>query len=295
VKGLVMSAHGRTLRVLAGEEEVKATLAGRTFLGDPPAAGDFVEVRLCEDGINTVAEILPRRNSLHRPCPGGIQVIAANLDAVIVLVSLRSPAMKRGFIDRAAAAAFHEGIPVSIVVNKVDLAEPDDLAELESAGADYREAGIPMLCVSCLSGSGVPALAASLTGMTVALTGPSGAGKTSLVKALGGPSGLRTGALSARTGKGVHTTVASVLIRLPGGVTLVDTPGLRAFPVSHIPLHSTQLCFPEFERFRHLCRFRNCLHRDEPGCAVAAAVREGTLSAPRYDSYTQLLAEASGG
>jgi ribosome biogenesis GTPase len=296
VRGLVVTVHGKFLKILVEGREIRASMAGKTHTGESPSAGDIVEVKLCDtDGCSTVEEIMPRRNSLRRPFPGGVQVIAANIDLAVIVVGVRNPPLRRGFIDRNAASAISGGIPVAVVVNKIDLAGPEDADLLDTLEKDCGMAGIGFFRISCLTGEGLDVLAEGLRGRIVVLTGPSGAGKTSLVKALGGPVDLRTGGLNARTGKGTHTTVAATLVQLPGDVMLVDTPGLRAFPVSHIPPGSMQMCFPEFVRFHDGCRFRDCLHRDEPGCAVKQAVSDGRLSAERYSSYLQLLEEVSGG
>jgi ribosome biogenesis GTPase / thiamine phosphate phosphatase len=295
MKGLVLSVHGKSVRLLVDGKELRATMSGKAFRGIFPSAGDLAVVTVRKDGCSTLEEILPRRNCLRRPFPGGVQVIAANLDLAIVLVSIIDPPLRRGFIDRNTASALFEGITVVLAVNKMDLAEEEDLRLLDALERDCTDAGIAIFRTSCQTGDGLPAITQLLQGRTVVLTGPSGAGKTSLVKALGGPVDLRTGELNTRTRRGTHTTVAATLVRLPGDVMLVDTPGLRAFPIDHIPADQLQFCFRDFDRFRDDCRFRNCLHRNEPGCAVKQAAGAGALSAERYSSYLQLLAEVSGG
>jgi ribosome biogenesis GTPase len=296
VTGLVTAVHGRSIRLLVEGTEVRAVLTGKAYRGEAPAVGDLAEVRLCPDSCNSMIEaILPRRNCLKRPFAGGVQIIAANLDLALVLVSVRNPPLRRGFIDRNAASAIHEGIPVALAVNKMDLAGPEDVLAVDDLERDCGAAGIALFRVSCLSGEGIVELLGALGGRTVVMTGPSGAGKTSMVRALGGPEDVRTGDLNAKTGKGSHTTVAATLRMLPGGIALVDTPGLRAFPVDHIPAYEMQLCFPEFAGFRDSCRFRDCLHHNEPGCSVKEAAASGAVSAERYASYLQLLAEVSGG
>ncbi len=293
-EAVIVASYGREVRVLMGGGIVTASVSGRLRLDRFPVTGDRVMVSVTRHGCS-VDEVLPRRNSLRRGCTEGTQVLAANVDLLLLLVSVNSPPLHRGFIDRTAAAASFDGIPVTVCLNKIDLAAEEEKAGLDALERDCRAAEMGFLRMSCATGEGVRLAAADLKGRQAVLVGPSGAGKTSFVRALGGPERLKTGDLNARTGKGTHTTVAAVLIPLPGGTAIIDTPGLRVFPLDHIPPTELQFCFKDFAGLQDGCRFRNCMHRNEPGCAVRDAAADGRLSVDRYDSYLQLLGELSGG
>jgi ribosome biogenesis GTPase / thiamine phosphate phosphatase len=294
MEAILCGVHRRGAEALVGDEVVSVRLSGRLRLAGSPAVGDLVIVS-AQSGVLVAEEIMPRRNSLERPVMGGTQVIAANLDAVLILSSVNSPPLRRGFIDRNAAAAEHQGIPVIVAVNKMDLAGPGEAGMVDSLEADCTRAGMGFIRMSCASGAGIVEVKTAVYGRSVVITGPSGAGKTTLVNLLGGSGDLPTGDLNLKTGKGRHTTVAARMILLACGGRLIDTPGLRVFPLSNITPSDLQMCFREIGGLRGGCRFRDCLHAGEPDCAVARAVESGTVSRDRYESYRGLLEEVSRG
>jgi ribosome biogenesis GTPase len=294
MEAILCGVHRRGAEALVGDDVMTVRLSGRLRLAGSPAVGDIVIVST-QSGVLVADEILPRRNCLERPVMGGTQIIAANLDAVLILSSLNSPPLRRGFIDRNAAAAEHQRIPVIVAVNKMDLAGPGDAVTVESLEADCARAGMGFIRMSCAMGEGIDSVKAAVAGRSVVITGPSGAGKTTLVNLLGGTGDLPTGELNLKTGKGRHTTVAARMILLACGGRLIDTPGLRVFPLSNITPADLQMCFREIGEIRSGCRFRDCLHTGEPGCAVALAVESGAVSRERYESYRGLLEEVSRG
>ncbi|MBD3369284.1 ribosome small subunit-dependent GTPase A [Candidatus Fermentibacteria bacterium] len=264
-------------------------ISGRVYREGTPVAGDWAVVE--ERGETLfVVEILPRRKVLARTSSSGSrQVIAANVDLVLVVVSIREPDLDTGFVDRALVSCEQMGLDAAIVLNKIDLEEHD--GKIEGAAAPYSKAGYMIFRTSCLTGQGMERLRSQLAGLSVVMTGPSGTGKTSIARSLRPDLDLRVGSLSAKTSTGKHTTVATRLINLGQETILIDTPGLRLFSVSHIDSRELSDCFPEFRPFHRDCRFRDCMHRTEPGCAVMAAVERGEVSRDRYESYLSILEE----
>lgn len=233
--------------------------------------------------------LAPRRSELLRRSPGGgVHIVAANLDALCVVAALDPPA-RVGLVDRASVAARSAGVEPALVVNKADL--PDRHGVVEAMRA--RAAGeMPVFVVSAESGAGIDELARWLaTKGRAALVGPSGVGKSSLLNKLVPEAALPTRTLSDATGAGRHTTTTSTLHRLPGGGELVDTPGVREYGLVDIPPTDLAAFFPGFSSVDEACRFRDCLHDGEPGCAVRRAVEVGRVPAERYEAYRALLAE----
>ncbi|MEV4254262.1 ribosome small subunit-dependent GTPase A [Spirillospora sp. NPDC049652] len=257
--------------------------------GEPPCTGDWAAVRP-GDQPELVA-LLPRRTAIARSSASRTsrpQVLAANIDTVVVTASLATDA-PAGRIERMLALAWESGAaPVVVLTNADRSRRPagevrDEVAALAP--------GAETLVVSSVTGEGMDVLAAVLTG-TIVLLGPSGAGKSTLGNALLGADVLATGEVREGDGKGRHTTVHRELVRLPGGGVLIDTPGLRAVGV-HDSEAGVQQVFAEIEELAAGCRFSDCAHASEPGCAVLAAIDDGTLPQRRLDSYRKLLREAA--
>ena len=258
------------------------------------AVGDRVRLEHDARGHTlAIAEILPRTSRLARRAPGGgrgERVLAANVDQVVVVFAAANPEPHPRMLDRFLVIAEANGLPVRIVVNKVDL------VELEVAHArftDYPRAGYPVHFTSARQGEGMDLLRRALGGRTSVLTGPSGTGKSSLLNALYPGLDLRVGEISASVNKGRHTTVGASLHALPGpmGGFVVDTPGLREVGMWELPVERLDLCFPEIRVHREQCRFADCRHGVEPGCEVRSAVERGEVSVVRYESYLKLLQE----
>ncbi|MBI1946442.1 MAG: ribosome small subunit-dependent GTPase A [Deltaproteobacteria bacterium] len=235
-------------------------------------------------------EASARRTELRRRTAGGaVHVVAANLDALCVVAAVDPPA-KAGLVDRAVVAARAAGIRPVVVVNKSDLPDPEGvIPSMRARGED----SLVVLVVSAHSGEGVDRLAALIAEVGRAvLVGPSGVGKSSLLNRLLPEAARSTSELSAARGAGVHTTTTSTLWRLPAGGELVDTPGVREYGLVDVPPEDLAAYFPAFAAVPEPCRFRDCRHEDEPGCAVRAALADGRLPEHRYLAYRTLLDEA---
>lgn len=289
----VQSAGRRgVVLALPGGETVKASVSGVVYRDSGgPVCGDVVDA-VAEHPRWRVTAIRERTSVLTRTSPmGKPQVLAANIDRVLVVASICSPALRRGFLDRVLASAEHSGLRCSIVLNKVDLAGDPGAASVTEIERVYcGGAGYSVLPVSAREGTGMDRLADFIEGQTVVLTGPSGAGKSSVAMRLNPGLDLEVGALNRKTSRGRHTTVAARLLHLRGDTWMMDTPGLRAFSIEHIPGDELWRCFPEF-RGLEPCRYRNCLHDTEPGCPVRDGVASGGIDRERYDSYLKLLGE----
>ncbi len=244
------------------------------------AVGD--RVLLDENG--RLAAILPRRTVLSRPDPLNPhlqRLIAANIDVVANVVSMKSPPLRPRLIDRYLIAIQRGGAAPLIVANKVDLDR--DLAPLR----DYEDLGVPVMACSTKTGEGLDALRSALAGKTSALVGHSGVGKSSILNALDDRLEIATGDLHRR-GTGRHTTTSSTLHDLGGGTLIIDTPGIREFGLWDLTPRTLRESFPEFEEAAELCRFNDCTHLHEPACEVKERVERGELSRARYDTYVRL-------
>ncbi|MFC0041951.1 ribosome small subunit-dependent GTPase A [Actinomadura rayongensis] len=250
-----------------------------------PCTGDWAALTPEEPHV---AALLPRRTAIVRASAGRTsegQVLAANVDTVAVVAALDRP-VNPGRIERTLALAWESGARPVIVLTKADRS-PDPAADAAEAAA--AAPGVDVRTVAALDGTGLDAVRALLTG-TVALLGPSGAGKSTLANALLGADRLATGAVRAADGKGRHTTVRRELHPLPGGGALIDTPGLRGVGL-HDAADGIRHVFADIEDLAVGCRFADCAHVAEPGCAVLAAVASGALPARRLDGYRRLLRE----
>jgi len=254
-------------------------------------AGDEVEWDTDEQGTPVVEEVLPRRNSFTRRAAGfppREQVLAANLDEVVVVASLARPGLREGLLDRVTVAAEGAGLPLRIVLAKADLVAAD---EGERPAALYRAMGYPVHVVSAPAGRGVAELYAALRGRRSLVVGHSGVGKSTLLNAFEPSLGLRVGAVNAVTGRGCQTTTAAVLVRLADGTEVVDTPGFRAFAPWGLDRAGLFHAFRDLRGLAAGCRFRDCAHLAEPDCAVRAGVDRGAATRERFESYRRLVEE----
>ncbi len=292
-EGVVVSRAGGAYRVRTDAGVRGATLRGRIKQEDADRVlvGDRVVLALHDDGAATIERVHPRRSVLQRRSPGGhgrgIRRVAANVDQLIVVGAARDPAWDPQLIDRFTAVAEANALPVVVAINKSDL-DP----EAQRLGAPYGAAGYPVLVTSAKTGEGLDALRRQLEGHVTVFTGPTGVGKSSLLNALVPGLTLRTGVVSERSRAGRHTTVAAEMHPFGEHGYVVDTPGLRDIGLWGLEPLEVGQAFPEFERFRGHCRFDNCRHVAEPGCAIVDAAEGGEIAASRLDSYRRLLAEA---
>jgi len=258
--------------------------------------GDEVRILLigplAEPGREGVIEaILPRRNLLSRHAAGRSrkeQILMANLDRLVLLMSMREPEFSPYLLDRFLVAAEHRGLGALICLNKVDLASPQ---EAESLLAPYRAAGYEGLVLCAREGRGLHALRAALRDRVSLLLGPSGTGKSTLLAALQPQLDLSTRSVSRASGLGRHTTTRTELHGLDFGGFLADSPGLREFGLWGLDPRALADCFPEFRPYLGACHYPDCSHAHEPGCAVLDALASGALSASRHASYIQILEE----
>ena len=281
---------GRILRSISGFYDVQ-TPAGliscraRGILrkeGCTPLTGDVVEITV-EKGKGMVERILPRKNSFVRPA-------VANIDALVVFAANVNPVTEPFLIDRVAAIAGDQGVPVYLCINKCDL---DPAAELVRI---YRNAGMTVLCTSAETGEGREELRELIRGKLTAFTGNSGVGKSSMLNQLCPELRLPTGEVSEKLGRGRHTTRHVELYRLEEDTYVADTPGFSSFDTDQMDVilkENLQYAFPDFGRFIGKCQFHDCSHRKEPGCAVTGAVQRGEIEQSRYDSYLRLYEKAS--
>ncbi|HEY9480002.1 MAG TPA: ribosome small subunit-dependent GTPase A [Gemmatimonadaceae bacterium] len=258
------------------------------------AVGDQVIIERTERGDAwAIAEILPRRSQLARKAPGTEfreRVVVANVDQVVIVFAAAQPEPHPRMLDRFLVIAAANDIPARVVINKIDLVSEDDV---RARFAAYERAGYPLHLTSAATGAGLDELATALRGRETAISGPSGAGKSSLLNAIYPGFNLRVGEISRSVNKGRHTTVGASMHPLPDpdGGFVVDTPGLREVGIWELDPRELAGCFIEFRPHIERCRFADCLHRAEPGCAVRDAVAAGEVSADRYDSYLRLLEE----
>lgn len=258
------------------------------------AVGDEVVLEAEERGDQwAIKEILPRRSRLARRSPSGAygeRIVAANIDQVVAVFAAAEPEPHERMLDRFLVIAAANDIGARIVINKVELV--DNATE---RFAVYELAGYPVHYTSVKLGVGLSALHDVLAGRVSALSGPSGVGKSSLLNAMYHGLKLRVGEISRSVNKGRHTTVGAELHPLPDGGYVVDTPGLREVGIWGVEPDELAHCFLEFRPLLGTCRFGDCTHATEPGCAVRAAVKSGSISAARHDSYLKLRTEIEEG
>ncbi len=267
---------------------------------NPVAVGDHVTAGPPgPDGTAYITAISPRRNYIIRRASNlskESHIIAANIDCAMLVAALAHPATSTTFIDRFLATATAYNVRALLVINKIDLLEdPEDHELLEAVEYLYRSIGYEVMSVSARTGEGMDALRERLRGKVTLVSGNSGVGKSTLINGLIPGLDLRTAEISAAHDTGMHTTTFSELFRLPGGGAIIDTPGVRGFGTIDFDKYEVAHYFPELFELSKDCRFGNCTHTHEPGCAVLAALDEGRIAASRYASYLSILDDAKDG
>lgn len=265
---------------------------------NPVAVGDYVVVSQREDGTAYITDILPRKNYIVRKSSNlskQSHILAANIDLCFLVVTVNHPITSTTFIDRFLASAEAYSVPVVLVFNKTDLYNADELAELDYLFALYESIGYRCLKTSIETGEGIAALKEMMRGMVSLLAGNSGVGKSSLVNAVAPQIAARTGEISKMHDKGMHTTTHSQMFEFMPDSFIVDTPGVKGFGTYDMEPEEIAHYFVEFFKLSGGCRYGNCTHTHEPGCAVLKALEEGRVAPGRYQSYLSMLEEKEEG
>jgi len=284
-EGLVISRFGKQVDIEAAGQPGELVRCYIRSNIDSLVAGDRVAWVPSEEGGGVVVARQPRHSLLERPDSfGRLRAVAANLDQIIIVLATEPPPFTH-LLDRYLVAAEHTGLQAIILVNKMDLDGRDLLRSL----MPYQQIGYPVIGVSAMQTDGLSPLQTVLKDRTSAFVGQSGVGKSSLIAAFLPNETIRIGALSSAESKGRHTTTAARLFHLVGGGDLIDSPGIRDFSLGHLDAYQSAAGFIEFRPWLSQCRFRDCTHQDEPGCAVVEAVEQNVISADRYLSYRQII------
>lgn len=297
LEGTVISSTGSWYEVATEQGTLNCRIRGRLRLKgvrstNPVVVGDHVVVEPDGDS-SAIVDIIPRRNYVIRRASNlskESHIIAANVDHALLLVTLHSPATPREFVDRFLVTCEAYKVPVTILLGKADLLEGEHQTEAEEFEAVYRDAGYDIIRLSSTEGRGVERVREFISGHTILLAGNSGVGKSTLIGTIAPDIEIRTGEISESHHKGKHTTTFSTMYRVGDGY-IIDTPGIKGFGL--IDIDDKELCryFPEMMRLAPDCRFYNCTHTHEPGCAVRSAVEEGRVAWSRYESYLKILDE----
>lgn len=291
--GIVIRSQSGFFTVLTPAGDVVCRLRGRLLKGrrqgDVVAVGDRVRLTSTEAGRGVIEVVEPRKSMLSRLAPRPQadyqQILIANPDQVVLVFACDRPKPRFGMLDRYLVIAEKQKLPAVIVANKVDLV---GIEEAQRQFGMYARLGYECLYTSARDGLGIPKLKGNLAQRLSILTGPSGAGKTSLLNAIQPELGLAVKAVSQATTKGRHTTVVRELFPLDGGGFVADTPGLKSLGLWDITAEELDGYFPEFRRLVELCQYNDCRHVNEPGCAVREALSQGEIEESRYRSYLKM-------
>ena len=307
MQGLVLKSTGKIYNIiLENGEIIKAAISGKLRIEglkttNPIAAGDRVELTATSDTNSqesqisySIQSILPRKNYIVRKSTNlskQMQIIAANVDHAYLLVTLKSPVTQIGFIDRFLVSAESFRIPTTLLFNKIDLYGVEEERLFTELSAIYSSIGYTCHRICAENESQISFLREEIKGKQVMISGNSGVGKTTLVNSLDPTLTLRTGEISKVHEQGKHTTTFAEMHSLASGGYIIDTPGIRAFGVIDLEKDHMAHYFPEMRNLIGACRFHNCLHLNEPNCAVKETVEKDEISFSRYQSYLDLMYE----
>jgi len=302
MRGLIIRSTGSWYEVsLEDGTIVKARIKGKMRLNkfkvtNPVAVGDWVNLQLegDEENIATIVSIEDRKNYVIRQSPRKkhyLHILAANIDQAILIITIRDPKLKQGFIDRFLVMTSPYDIPVTIVFNKADLYTEEDMEVYSYLHAVYTSIGYTVLLTSATEDTGIEELKTSLTDKISMISGQSGVGKSTLVNRLQKNLQLKTKELSDYTGKGQHTTTFAEMFDLAFGGKIIDTPGIKTLSYNHLEVMDIAHNFKEFFIVSKECKYNDCTHRNEPKCAVKECIENGEISELRYNNYLAILNE----
>lgn len=308
MQGLVVRNTGNSYMVrLDAGQVVSCKVKGNFRLKgirttNPVAVGDIVDVDYIGGGAGQdtcyITKVCPRRNYIIRRASNlskESHIIAANIDCAVLVATVAHPTTATTFIDRFLATAEAYGVPAVLVFNKTDLLDGELAEYLDAITYLYRSIGYKVLHCSAADGTGIDGLRGYLQGKTSLLSGNSGVGKTTLLNVLIPGIDAKTAEISDAHDSGMHTTTFSQMYDLPGGGAVIDTPGVRGFGTIDMEREEVAHYFPEMFALSHECRFANCTHTHEPGCAVLAALEDCRVAQSRYASYLSILEDAGQG
>ncbi len=299
-KGKVIKSTGKWYIIeLENGEMINAGIRGKIRLKglkttNPVAAGDEVMIMENEDGTGVISEILPRHNYIVRKSINlskQSHILAANVDRAYLLVTLFAPETHLAFIDRFLVAAEAYRIPVTLLFNKIDIYEGDEIQVVDEIMAVYEEIGYPCHKISALNKSNIDFLRNDIKDQQVMIAGHSGTGKSTLINALDSNLDIKTAEISIHHMQGQHTTTFAEMHKLQTGGYIIDTPGVRAFGVIDLDKKVMSHYFPEMRALLNQCKYHNCQHINEPQCVIKDAVEEGEIEASRYSTYVDLMTE----
>lgn len=296
-KALVLKSTGKNYVIHSGELYYNAVLRGKLRLKNsrhtnPVAVGDYVNFTTDENGFATIHDVLPRKNHILRKSTKlshEAHVIAANIDLAVLVLSLKNPKTPSVFIDRFLVSAESYNIPAILVFNKTDIYSEKEMQELQTFKSIYQNIGVDCIDTSVSASVNLDRFKNVLLQKTLVVAGQSGVGKSSLLNAIEPGLNLKIADISGYHKTGRHTTTFAEMHFLSDGIRVIDTPGIRAFGLVHIEKEELYHYFPEIFKMASSCRYHNCLHTDEPGCAVKKAVVEGEIATSRYESYLNIL------
>lgn len=301
-KGVVLKSTGKWYTVRTFEGELCACrIRGRLRLDglkttNPIAVGDIVHLstETDEEGNRVILDFEPRRNYIVRKSTNlskQKQILAANVDLAYLMVTIHSPVTHLAFIDRFLVSAESFRIPTKILFNKIDQYDADEMEYIDALSFMYESIGYPCQKIQATNTADLQSLRDEINGKQVMISGHSGVGKSTLINSLDPQLSLKTGEISKAHLQGQHTTTFAEMHELQSGGYIIDTPGIRAFGIVELEKEVISHYFPEMRALLNECRFHNCLHMKEPGCAVKKAIEEDEIFESRYQTYLQLMEE----